>query len=69
MLIVTAPPVYGNTALLSGWANRGEHRFRWLALDEGHNDPAQFWNYVANALAQCTHPNHFAGRPTPPIAG
>ncbi len=52
LLLVTAPPGYGKTTLLSEWANWGKHRFGWLALDEGDNDPAQFWNCLASALAR-----------------
>jgi LuxR family maltose regulon positive regulatory protein len=52
LLLVTAPPGYGKTTLLGAWANQGEHRFGWLALDSGDNDPAQFWNYLASALAR-----------------
>lgn len=52
LFLVTAPAGHGKTTLLSEWANRGEYRFGWLALDEGDNDPAQFWNYLASALAR-----------------
>ncbi len=52
LLLVTAPPGYGKTTLVSSWANRSEYRVCWLALDEGDNDPAQFWNETAHALAR-----------------
>ncbi len=51
LLLVSAPPGYGKTTLLGEWANQGKYRFGWLTLDEGDNDPSQFWNYAANALA------------------
>ena len=48
---VSAPPGYGKTTLLSEWMHQGTVRFGWLTLDEGDNDPAQFWLYLAHALA------------------
>jgi len=50
LLLVSAPPGYGKTTLLSEWVSQNKYRFSWLALDEGDNDPSQFWNYLANAL-------------------
>jgi LuxR family maltose regulon positive regulatory protein len=51
LLLVTAPPGYGKTTLLSAWANAGGARFGWLSLDEGDNDATQFWLDLANAIA------------------
>jgi LuxR family maltose regulon positive regulatory protein len=50
LLLVSAPPGYGKTTLLSEWAHQGEVRFGWLALDDGDYDPAQFWQYFAAGL-------------------
>ena len=50
LFLVSAPPGYGKTSLLSDWANQAKVRFGWLTLDEGDNDPSQFWNYLAHAL-------------------
>ncbi len=52
LLLVTAPPGYGKTTLLGEWCGQGKHRFCWLSLDEGDNDPAQYWNNLAEALAR-----------------
>lgn len=52
LLLVTAPPGYGKTTLLSAWANQGGARFCWLSLDESDNDAAQFWLDLASAVAQ-----------------
>lgn len=51
LFFISAPPGYGKTTLLSDWANEKKSRFGWLALDEGDNDPSQFWAYLANALS------------------
>ncbi len=50
LILASAPPGYGKTTLFSEWLDQGKHRFGWLALDEGDNDPSQFWMYLANAL-------------------
>lgn len=59
LFLVSAPPGYGKTSLLSDWANQAKVRFGWLTLDEGDNDPSQFWNYLAHALT--THLPNLAG--------
>ncbi len=51
LLLVSAPPGYGKTTLLSAWTQATEAHLGWLALDESDNDPAQFWRYFAAALA------------------
>jgi LuxR family maltose regulon positive regulatory protein len=51
LLLIAAPAGYGKTTLLSEWASQTlSARFGWLALDDGDNDPTQFWLYLANAL-------------------
>ncbi|MCC7359258.1 MAG: hypothetical protein IT317_07270 [Anaerolineales bacterium] len=53
LLLVAAPAGYGKTTLLCDWAGQaGPARVGWLALDEGDNDPAQFWTYLAGALGR-----------------
>jgi len=52
LLLISAPPGYGKTTLLGEWAHQEDVRFGWLALDEGDNDPTQFWQYFAAALAR-----------------
>jgi hypothetical protein len=52
LLQVTAPAGYGKTMLLCEWCGKGKHQFYWLSLDEGDNNPAEFWNNLAGALAR-----------------
>jgi LuxR family transcriptional regulator, maltose regulon positive regulatory protein len=51
LLLVSAPPGYGKTTLLSAWTQHAPEEFCWLSLDESDNDPVQFWRYFAAALA------------------
>ena len=49
--LIAAPAGWGKTSLLAEWlAAEDEVTFAWLTLDEGDNDPARFWTYVAAAL-------------------
>jgi LuxR family maltose regulon positive regulatory protein len=48
--VVCTPAGFGKTTLLGDWARRSRHPTAWLSLDEGDNDPARFWRYVAAAL-------------------
>jgi len=52
LTLVDAPPGWGKTTLLADWRSADEraHRFAWLALDPGDNDPARFWTYLVGAL-------------------
>ncbi len=50
LTLLSAPAGFGKTTLLSAWAASGGRPMAWLALDEGDNDPARFWSYVAAAL-------------------
>jgi LuxR family maltose regulon positive regulatory protein len=52
LTVVEAPPGSGKTTLVAQWqASEHESRpFAWVSLDEGDNDPAQFWTYVVEAL-------------------
>jgi LuxR family maltose regulon positive regulatory protein len=56
LLLITAPPGSGKTTLVSDWARAGGHRCCWLTLDDGDNDPSQFWSNLAGAMAL-----HFPG--------
>jgi LuxR family maltose regulon positive regulatory protein len=47
---VVAPAGYGKTTLLSQWAERGDHAFAWVSVDEGDNDPKLLLTYIAEAL-------------------
>jgi LuxR family transcriptional regulator, maltose regulon positive regulatory protein len=51
LLLVSAPPGYGKTTLLSTWTLQGKSHFCWLSLDNSDNDPTQFWLYFAAAIS------------------
>jgi len=50
LTLVSAPPGFGKTTLLSEWVNCCERPVAWLSLDEGDNDLARFLAYFAGAL-------------------
>jgi len=54
MTLVCAPAGFGKTALLAAWASGGQGPVAWLSLDEGDNDPARFWRYVAAAMERAS---------------
>jgi LuxR family maltose regulon positive regulatory protein len=52
--LVSAPPGFGKTTLLSEWAAQLQRPTAWLSLDEGDNDPIRFWSYLI-AACQSIH--------------
>ena len=50
LTVVCTPAGFGKTTLLGDWARRSRRPVAWLSLDQGDNDPARFWRYVAAAL-------------------
>ena len=50
--LVSAPPGYGKTTLLSNWAHHCQRAVTWLSLDEEDSDPARFLTYLVAALRQ-----------------
>jgi LuxR family maltose regulon positive regulatory protein len=52
LTLVSAPPGFGKTTLLSGWINEreGDLRAGWLSLDHEDNDPARFLSYLITAM-------------------
>jgi LuxR family maltose regulon positive regulatory protein len=53
LTLISAPPGFGKTTLLSAWRASAEGRdvaLAWVSLDDGDNDPARFWTYVTAAL-------------------
>ena len=57
LTILSAPPGFGKTTLLSTWLRQVITRvdltlplISWLSLDEDDNDPVRFWSYVIAAL-------------------
>jgi LuxR family maltose regulon positive regulatory protein len=56
LTLIAAPAGFGKTTLLSEWIPKSPRRVTWLFLDEGDNDPAQFWAYFIASL-QGLHPD------------
>ena len=50
LTLVAAPAGFGKTTLLSEWIPKSPRSVTWLSLDEGDNDPAQFWAYFIASL-------------------
>ena len=53
LTLVSAPPGFGKTTLLSTWVQSlpsARPRVAWVSLDEGDNEGAMFWMYVLAAL-------------------
>src|SRR5215831_19086289 len=55
LILVSAPPGFGKSTLLSDWARATAAPVAWLSLEAGDNDASRFWRYVAAALAR-VHP-------------
>jgi ATP/maltotriose-dependent transcriptional regulator MalT/transcriptional regulator with XRE-family HTH domain len=56
LTLVSAPPGFGKTTLLSAWLQSlpsGNPHVAWVSLDEGDNDPLRFWEYALTALDNC----------------
>ena len=50
LTLVSAPPGYGKTTLVSSWLGNTDLPFTWLSLDDGDNDPIRFLEYFLTAL-------------------
>ncbi len=50
LTLVSAPPGYGKTTLVSNWLSDLDSPYTWLSLDEGDNDPIRFLDYLLTAL-------------------
>ncbi len=60
LTLVSAPPGFGKTTLLSQWLRQTGRDAYWVSLDESDSDPVRFWRYAAEALSPLVSP---AGRP------
>lgn len=48
--VVSAPPGYGKSSLLSEWVNQLQVPVGWLSMESTDNDVIRFWVYVIAAL-------------------
>ena len=62
LTLVSAPPGFGKTSLLSEWRGGAEPgtSVAWLSLDEEDNDPVRFWSYVATSLEISHHTTFYS---------
>jgi LuxR family maltose regulon positive regulatory protein len=49
-ILISAPPGFGKTTLLSIWVPECQCPVAWVSLDAGDNDPVRFLSYVIAAL-------------------
>ncbi|MBI3175289.1 MAG: LuxR family transcriptional regulator [Chloroflexi bacterium] len=48
LTIISAPPGFGKTTLLSAWLATNEHsKVAWYSLDEDDSEPGRFFTYIA----------------------
>jgi ATP/maltotriose-dependent transcriptional regulator MalT len=50
LTLLSAPPGFGKTTLLSEWVAQDNFPVAWLVLDADDNDPVRFWSYFIAAL-------------------
>lgn len=50
VVLISAPPGYGKTTLVSGWLSAEGVAAAWLTLDEADNDPVVFLAYLSAAV-------------------
>ena len=55
LTLISAPPGFGKTSLLSQWVQHSALPVSWVTLDEADNDPVRFWHSLIAAL-QLAHP-------------
>jgi len=63
LTLIAAPAGYGKTTLLSEWIPTSPHCVTWLSLDEGDNDPTQFWTYFSTSCSNCAQISGLQGWP------
>jgi LuxR family maltose regulon positive regulatory protein len=52
LMLVTGPPGFGKTTILSQWTRQYKLRAAWISLDEGDNNISRFCNYFLGAVQQ-----------------
>jgi LuxR family maltose regulon positive regulatory protein len=70
--LLSAPPGYGKTTLMAGWASDRAgfgDRVAWVSLDDEDNDPARFRTTLVEALRSAAVPGTPAGRADDAPAG
>ncbi len=55
LTLVTAPPGFGKTTMVSDWVRQRQIRAGWVSLDKSENDPLRFWGYVIAAFDRLRH--------------
>lgn len=50
LTLISAPPGFGKTTLLSEWIPQNQNCVTWVSLDSGDNEPSLFWTYIIAAL-------------------
>jgi LuxR family maltose regulon positive regulatory protein len=50
LTLISAPPGFGKTTLISQWITDSDQLTAWLSLDEGDNDPVRFLAHLVAAL-------------------
>ncbi len=50
LTLVTAPAGFGKTTAVRAWCASLDAALAWVNLDDGDNDPAVLWRYVATAV-------------------
>ncbi|MFO7635551.1 MAG: hypothetical protein R6W76_23595, partial [Caldilinea sp.] len=58
LTLVSAPPGFGKSTILSEWASSVQHPVAWLSLDPADNEFARFWSYTMAALQTVLPPLH-----------
>jgi LuxR family maltose regulon positive regulatory protein len=52
LTLISAPAGFGESTLVAEWLAHRPAGAAWLSLEEGDNDPLQFWTYVIAAFQQ-----------------
>lgn len=55
LTLVTSPPGFGKTTIISEWVRKQHINACWVSLDTGDNDALRFWRYVTASLGK-VHP-------------